>query len=94
MVHAGSCGHCCCAAAMLEVYLQFCSSLHVQLYRILERHLISTGAALVAMQRGSEHAGESPLAAQFDRTEVAVLAPGDQDGITTAMWRVTRRAMM
>jgi hypothetical protein len=70
----------------------------LQLYHILQRHLTSTGAALVAMQRGSEHAGESSLAALFERTQVAVLpaqpASGDQDEIAAAVWRVTRRAMM
>jgi hypothetical protein len=79
--------------------------LPLQLYRILERHLTSTGVALVAMQRGSEHtAGErvSEKSVLFVHTVVASPnateglaggAMGTSKGATTVV-RVAKRAIM
>jgi hypothetical protein len=71
-----------------------------QLYRILERHLTSTGVALVAMQRGAEHAGVSgsDKAALFVHTVVAPahVQPAEVHSLQngTSVVRVAKRAIM
>ena len=66
----------------------------VQLYCILERHLTSTGAALVAVQSGAERAGvsASDKAALFEHTAVELPQAQQASVDTTTVVRVAKRA--
>jgi hypothetical protein len=89
----------------LIFFLFFAHCVFLQLYRILERHLTSTGLALVAVQRGSERAGVSACdkAALFEHSHLPCPpsqgeaqgegAAAERGGATTVV-RVAKRAIM